>query len=504
MIVNLLAFGQTHLFCYCYISTLSVNYSKHANSMSTGDTTNSDATSLRAGAAGPINSDSQAAPEENRSPWLPMAWAIAAAFGTYFCMYAFRKPFAVADFGDVTAWGWQYKTVAVAAQVIGYTLSKFIGIKVLTELPPNRRAISIIVLLAFAELMLILFGLVPAPYNIFCLFLNGLPLGMVFGLVLGFLEGRQQTEALAACLCTSFILADGMTKSVGKALLEAGVSHFWMPATVGLIFSIPLLIFVWMLTQIRQPTVADVAARSERHTLTSHDRWSFFNKYAGGLVPLLLMFLLVTVVRSIRSDFAPEIWKSLGVTTTPELFSYSEMWVGLAVTLGNGCAILIANNYRAFKFAMGTCVVGFLILLLATVGQHMGKVSPFVFMVLIGVGLYLPYVATHTTIFERLIAMTRERSNVVYLMYLADSFGYLGYVCVMLTRNALATDSLDVDFMAFFRPTCYVVGLVSLVSMVGSQLYFTRAYRAGFSPAVATGTSQELPPDIPPAFGEAK
>jgi hypothetical protein len=100
--------------------------------------------------------------------------------------------------------------------------------------------------------------------------------------------------------------------------------------------------------------------------------------------------------------------------------------------------------------------------------------------------------------------MTRERSNVVYLMYLADSFGYLGYVCVMLTRNALATDSLDVDFMAFFRPTCYVVGLVSLVSMVGSQLYFTRAQRAGFSPAVPLEPPQQLPAEIPSALGEAK
>lgn len=427
--------------------------------------------------------------------WMPMAWAIAAAFGTYFCMYAFRKPFAVANFDDVSAWGWQFKTVAVAAQVIGYTLSKFIGIKVLTELPPNRRAVSIIILLAFAELMLIFFGLVPAPYNIFFLFLNGLPLGMVFGLVLGFLEGRQQTEALAACLCTSFILADGMTKSVGKALLDAGVNHFWMPSAVGLIFSVPLLVFVWMLTQIRKPTDEDVAARSERHTLNSHDRRSFFNKYAGGLIPLLLMFLLVTVVRSIRSDFAPEIWKSLGVTTTPELFSYSEMWVGLAVTLGNGAAILISNNYRAFRFALGTCVVGFIILILATAGQHAGRISPFFFMVLIGVGLYLPYVATHTTIFERLIAMTRERSNVVYLMYLADSFGYLGYVCVMLTRNALSGDSLELDFMDFFRPTCYVVGVVSLVAMVVTQAYFARVNSTGFS-----SPSPVLPTETPPTI----
>ena len=43
----------------------------------------------------------------------------------------------------------------------------------------------------------------------------------------------------------------------------------------------------------------------------------------------------------------------------------------------------------------------------------------------------------HTTIFERLIAMTRDRGNLGYLMYLADAFGYLGYVAVMLAHNVL-------------------------------------------------------------------
>ena len=116
-----------------------------------------------------------------------MTWAVVAAFGTYFCMYAFRKPFGVALYEDVDAWGWHYKSVAVASQVIGYMLSKFMGIKVLTEMPANRRAASLIGLIVFAELALVLFGFVPPPLNVVFLFFNGLPLGMVFGLVLSFL-----------------------------------------------------------------------------------------------------------------------------------------------------------------------------------------------------------------------------------------------------------------------------------------------------------------------------
>ncbi|WP_197453107.1 DUF5690 family protein [Rosistilla oblonga] len=418
---------------------------------------------------------------QTAATWSPMLWGSMAAFGTYFCMYAFRKPFTVIDYDDMTAWGWGYKTVAVAAQVFGYMVSKFLGIKILSELPAHRRAVSIIGLILFAEVALIGFGLVPAPYNIICLVLNGLPLGMVFGLVLGFLEGRKQTEALAAILCTSFILSDGVTKSVGKGLLEMGVPGFWMPATAGALFLLPMLFFVWMLRQVPPPSDADIAARSKRVPLTSKERRDFFSRYAWGLTPLLVMYLLVTIVRSVRSDFAPQIWESLGVTTTPELFSYSELWVGLGVTLANGAAMLVGDNYRGFKLALATCSIGFAILLMSTYGQHVGLISPFLFMVLIGVGLYLPYVATHTTIFERLIAMTRDRGNLVHLMYLADSIGYLGYVGVMLVKNVFQPGG---DFMSFFRPACYVVGLVSLLCMIGCQFFFSlRASRQAPAPS---------------------
>jgi hypothetical protein len=418
--------------------------------------------------------DNPAVPDDEQTPfwqWGPMTWAVIAAFGTYFCMYAFRKPFGVSQYLDQDAWGWHYKTTAVAAQVFGYMLSKFIGIKVLTEMAPGRRAASLIGLILTAEFALVLFGLVPAPWNIFCLFLNGLPLGMVFGLVLCFLEGRRQTEALTAGLCTSFILADGVTKSAGQLMLDNGVSQFWMPAAVGAVFFLPLLFFVWMLTRTTPPTEADVAARSERPQLTADDRRKFIRRYAWGLIPLMIMFLLVTVLRSIRSDFAPEIWTSLGVETKPELYSFSEMWVGLLVTMASGIAVLITDNYRAFRFALASCIIGFVVLLLATIGQQSGQISPFVFMVLIGVGLYLPYVAVHTTIFERFIAITRDTGNLVFLMYLADAFGYLGYVGVMLARNAMEPGG---DFMTFLRPLCFFVAIVSLVCMFISRLYLVR------------------------------
>ena len=163
-------------------------------------------------------------------------YCIIAAFGTYFCMYAFRKPFTAATYEGLSFFGVGLKTALIAAQVAGYTLSKFLGIKFVSEMSPGRRAIAIIGLILVAELALILFAITPAPWNIVWLFLNGLPLGMIFGLVLGFLEGRKTSEALAAGLCASFILSSGFVKSVGRILIEKyQVDIFWMPFLTGLI-----------------------------------------------------------------------------------------------------------------------------------------------------------------------------------------------------------------------------------------------------------------------------
>ncbi|HEY5313784.1 MAG TPA: DUF5690 family protein, partial [Pirellulales bacterium] len=92
----------------------------------------------------------------------------------------------------------------------------------------------------------------------------------------------------------------------------------------------------------------------------------------------------------------------------------------------------------------------------------------FAFMVLSGLGLYLPYVAMHTTVFERLLAMTREHGNLGFLMYVADSIGYLGYVVVMLSQSTLAGD----DMLALFCRGSALAIMLSAVGLVGCWLYF--------------------------------
>ena len=114
-----------------------------------------------------------------------------------------------------------YKVWLVIAQIIGYTLSKFYGIKFIAELKPGQRAKYILLLIGIAWLALLFFAIVPAPYNIIFLFINGFPLGLIWGLVFGYLEGRKSTEFMAAVLSISLIFASGFVKTVARMLMSS-------------------------------------------------------------------------------------------------------------------------------------------------------------------------------------------------------------------------------------------------------------------------------------------
>jgi len=401
------------------------------------------------------------------------AWALVAAFGTYFCMYGFRKPYTAATYSNTSFFGIDYKFLLVIAQTTGYVISKWMGIKIVSEIKGAQRIKALLGLIAFAEIMLLLFGFVPRPWNIFCLLLNGLPLGIVFGLILGFLEGRKNTELLIAGLCASFIVSDGVSKSAGKLLLDHSVPENWMPFFAGVIFLIPTLIFIAMLSYVPPPSATDIASRSVREPMKAKARWEFFMKYAPGLTGITTIYLFVTLLRSIRADFAPELWTDLGYHQTPALFTQSEIWVSFGVVAINGLAIYILNHYKAFQFSLLTCLGGFLILLFAIWGLHYG-LGKFPFMVLAGLGVYIPYVAIHTTIFERLIAITKERANIGFLMYLVDSVGYTGYIILMLFKYAMpSSDSI----LFLFVRIAIILGISAALILLYCNWYFKMKFK---------------------------
>src|SRR5262249_34572122 len=158
-----------------------------------------------------------------------------------------------------------------------------------------------------------------------------------------------------------------------------------------------------------------------------------------------------------------EIWTGLGQPAQPSTFTLSEIFVALGVMLASGCAISIRDNRRAFFTALITCGIGFILIAVALLGLQLGAIASFAFMVFVGLGLYLPYVAIHTTVFERFLAMTRDRGNVGFLMYVADSAGYFGYVASLGLMAIFGGRPGEGSALQFFTIACWLTCGLSLV-----------------------------------------
>ena len=99
-----------------------------------------------------------------------------------------------------------------------------------------------------------------------------------------------------------------------------------------------------MLQRIPAPSAADIVARAERPPMGRAERRAMLRRHAPGLAAITLAYLLVTVLRSMRADFAPELWAGLGTRPDPGTFTRSEIWVVLGVLLVNGLMVLVRDN----------------------------------------------------------------------------------------------------------------------------------------------------------------
>ncbi len=397
------------------------------------------------------------------------------AFITYCSMYAFRKPFTAGMYEGLSLWNIDYKIVLITTQVLGYMLSKFIGIKWVSEMAPNKRISSILILIGIAWASLLLFAVVPHPYNFILLFFNGLPLGMIWGIVFAFLEGRRNTELLGAAMASSFVVASGLVKGVGRYLVEnMGVTEFWMPFLTGLIFVPSLLLGVYLLGRIPPPNAEDIAQRTERVPMDKKQRRTFFKTFSLGIVLTVSIYIALTIFRDVRDNFAVEIWTLLGYTDVPQALALAEIPIALGVFAIIGAMIYIKDNRKAFFANLGIIGLGGLLLILTTFLFKNDIISPVLWMIMVGFAMYLSYISYHTMLFERWIALFKYRSNIGFLMYLADAFGYLGSVGILFYKNF---GQQEVDWLSFILSISYVVGGVTIILSVIAGLYFIRSVR---------------------------
>jgi MFS family permease len=394
-----------------------------------------------------------------------------AAFSTYFCMYAFRKPFGAVPYdNEADVWGINFKIIITISQLVGYCLSKFIGVKIVSESTYETRGRLILLSVFSAFAALLLFAISPDYLKPVFMFINGLLLGMNWGLVCGFIEGRRTSDILGAIVSASFILASGYVKQIGHWLvLEYKVPEVWMPFAVGLIF-VPIIYFsVYCLNCLPQPDEKDKALKQERLPFAKEKRWKFFRDYAPGLIMLMIIYIFLTVFRSIRDDFAAEFWRDAGMGNDPSLFSASETPIALIITASLIVLYFIKSNMISYRVLNVMMVLGTVTMGLSTLAYQQNVLSPLQFMIISGTGAYMAYVPFGCVLFDNLTALLGLHYTCGFMIVFADAVGYTGVVICYLYKEFFEPNLNWHDFLVQFS---LITAVVSFVCFIISYMYF--------------------------------
>ncbi|HVZ57804.1 MAG TPA: DUF5690 family protein [Chitinophagaceae bacterium] len=401
-------------------------------------------------------------------------YAALVAFLAYASVYAYRKPFTVATFHGIRYGNVSYQTLLIISQVIGYMLSKFAGIRFIAELKRLGRWKIIALLIGMAWLALLGFALVPPPYGILFMFLNGFPLGFLWGVIFSYVEGRRTTDFIGTVMAISFIFSGGITRSVAKWLLVVvGVPETWMPFLTGLLFALPLALFVYLLERIPPPDSEDIRERTERQPMSRSERRLFLRQFGLGLLCVCITYLFLTIMRDVRDNYMANIWNELGYGNDYGIFSSTETRTSIILMVTMSLLVLIRRNILALRFSHFIILGGFVLAGVASWQFQQGKLDGAGWMQLVSIGLYLGYIPFNCIFFERLIASFRIRGNVGFLIYVADSFGYLGSVVVMLAKELF---DVHVKWSAFYAGGVILGSVAGILGTLLSLIYFNKKY----------------------------
>ena len=400
-------------------------------------------------------------------------YAVLFAFATYFAMYAFRKPFAAASFGGAISLGpieIDRKGALIIGQLVGYAMSKLVGVKLNSELPHARRLLALVAVIAVAESALLLFAVSPPGLQVAAMFLNGIPLGTVWGICFSFLEGRRTSEILGAGLSCAYVVASGVVKSIGKSLLDAGVSENWMPAVCGAIFLVPFLLFAFGLSLVPAPAAADVAQRTQREPMNSEARRHFARRYWPGLLTLVITYLFLTAYRDFRDNFQADIWREMGQGGAA-VFTATEIPIAIGVLLILSLLYLLKNNRAGLIATYAIMIAGSILVGGATLLFDAGAIGPRAWMTAVGLGLYLAYVPYGCVLLDRTIAVLGTVATAVFLIYVSDAVAYGGSVGVVAYKMF---GQAELPYLDFFRAFSYAMSIATTALFSWSLWYFLR------------------------------
>lgn len=184
-------------------------------------------------------------------------------------------------------------------------------------------------------------------------------------------------------------------------------------------------------------------------------------------------YAFLTIIRDLRDNFMANIWKDLGYGSNYKIFASTETITSIVILIIMSLLVLVRKNIKAFRLIHLVILVGFL---LAGVSSFLFKYNLLdgaLWMQLVGMGLYMAYIPFNCIFFERMIATFKIKGNVGFLIYIADAFGYLGSVLVMLCKELF---NINANWSTFYTNAALLCAAVGIAGTFFSLSYFNKKF----------------------------
>lgn len=404
------------------------------------------------------------------------------SFCLYVCVYVYRRSFQVVPLDEKWTEDIYLKDAVVFAQTAGLLIAKLYGIQYNAEAKRYNVTVHLLVAIAAAECSLIAYAVVENFWKPFAIFFNGLPLGVVWGLLVTFLEGRETSDAMLLMLAEGFLIGNGLVKAVCKWVLDRGrIDKFVMPAVMGAAVYPLVLFFSWLLYQFPGPSRADEHSRTARMAMFSKEREIFVNSQWVGLCLLFFAYMFLMAFKEFRDFYMNDILSERGEQVDFGKYLITDVSSGLLIMAclgGSGC---IKDSRRAMQFIFLMSGFGSAIIFTTLIMDLALGLGTNVWWILLGAGNYIGYVAYNSIAFERLIAYTRFDSTLAFPMVLCDLAGYLGSVSTLLFAPLS-------NKLAVLRVLGFVGSIVTMILWALATAYYLIVFVR--SPTSSCGSSR--------------
>jgi hypothetical protein len=163
------------------------------------------------------------------------------------------------------------------------------------------------------------------------------------------------------------------------------------------------------------------------------------------------------------------------VLFSPKLFTQMEIPTSLLILLLVGGTFKIKNNKSAFNLSLSIIIIGLMVSGVTTFMFYHQSISVVNWITFTGLGLYMGYIPFNTIVYERLISMLKEPVNIGFLMYIADSAGYLGSMAVLLMKEFAL---FSTNWTSFYFIAVNFTVLSGILFVIISLIYFNKRKKA--------------------------